>query len=997
MRILSIILLIYLQSCVGCSKNDEFITYFSPNSVFDKQDHNVFVVTKNIQKPTEIGVQFRKVNVTVHAHADGVLKVKFKKKNSSGMKIFGEVIYTALRNDTSKSQSQCSTHVTNITFVKDTFYTFIQLDKPVYAPGHKVKFRIIVIDRDLRPFHMNMINIKIADPFNRTIQEIEDLDVMYNGIFSANFTLGDYTPLGDWTLSAVVDKQEYRKVSKIIPVQKYVLPLFTVNVVPVSRHLLDSQKLQLAIFAKYPYGDYVTGNVGISIKRVADNVIIKTGSFNNIRDTLSVSYHIKDDLKLTITNKTDFEAVVLFTEAASGSTENKTIKFSVYNDRSHQIRVIHPTNYLLGLPYNVRVYPYNWKNESIDRHYEKVSMNFIYTFSDGTGSIEPKEYPIINGVAIFRAVISNVTKSLIIEAKFIDSKIYRSEIQPGSNYLKAKELIVDYTPANYNSSNILLPKLGDIITIHVGSITEIDELIVVVMTRHGNIQSRKEYCGFKLSCSFSLLITLDMIPDASVVVYSLNDVNQFTYGEVKVKTEQLGKNYLNVKLTVPGHVRKSAVTTKTKSNVVMEFETEKQSKVYLMAFDKRLTYLRQGNEVTRRDIMNEVSIYENKLNVDFENLKAWHDCTKEEINRVKTGRKASVQHNTDFTSGDDDGFEEDPSDSENDQSSSQVNSEDELLREYFPESWIFQEFDVETGLEKKNFIVPDSITSWIVSAFAMHDKVGIAVADSTEITVKNEFFVKIMKPFSVRFKEVLGLNILVYNYAESKEPLTVTVSLHNRKKELQFVTYNKIGKSCNPIFFDSEIHTVSNIDVPYMGVKKVTIFIRSHPNLDNFEGLYKNITLSLTAQGVSKSKTYTDKVNKKLKVERFGVRVYNLHPQSFRLIKNKNQIWKHIDAEVDVETKEYSKISAIVSADYLTDVANLNSRQKYEYWGYLEDYTTKFKANVEYMRYMKAKGLKPVDPNFYTLYQWILMDRNRGLHFLRRGYDVRFLNYTVLS
>lgn len=90
------------------------------------------------------------------------------------------------------------------------------------------------------------------------------------------------------------------------------------------------------------------------------------------------------------------------------------------------------------------------------------------------------------------------------------------------------------------------PKLDDNITIHVGSVVEIDEIIVVVMTRHGNIQSKREYCGFKLSCSFSLVITLDMIPEASVVVYSLNDVNQFTYGEVKIKTEQLGKNYVRI-------------------------------------------------------------------------------------------------------------------------------------------------------------------------------------------------------------------------------------------------------------------------------------------------------------------------------------------------------------------------------------------------------------------------------------------------------------------
>ena len=46
------------------------------------------------------------------------------------------------------------------------------------------------------------------------------------------------------------------------------------------------------------------------------------------------------------------------------------------------------------------------------------------------------------------------------------------------------------------------------------------------------------------------------------------------------------------------------------------------------------------------------------------------------------------------------------------------------------------------------------------------------------------------------------------------------------------------------------------------------------------------------------------------------------------------------------------------------------------------------------MRYMKARNLTPVDPRFYTHYQWILMDRNRGLHFLVYGYDVSYFNLT---
>ncbi|XP_070504828.1 thioester-containing protein 1 allele S3-like [Chironomus tepperi] len=976
-----IVLLLYLQVFVDCKENDEFITYFSPNSAIDKTDFNVFAVVKKVDNPTEIGVQFRKVNVTAYAVGDNILKIKFPKKKTSGSKKFGDVIYTALRNVTSKSQPQCSTIKSKVKYIKQTYYTFIQLDKPVYAPGHTIKYRIIVIDRNLRPYQLNNIVIKIIDPFNRTIKSFEDLDVMNKGLYSSNFTLSDHTQLGDWTISAVVDKQEFHKVSKIIPVQKYVLPLFTVNVVPISRRLLNGHKLQMSINAKYSYGDFVTGNVTINIKRTSDNYVIKTVSISNVKDTVAVSYSLKDDLKIKVNAKTDFEALILFTELESGSTENKTIKFSVYNENNFKIHVVHPTMFLPGLPYHVRVYTYNWKNESVNIDHEQVKVTFNYKFTNGTGLIEGGSYSTVNGVAIIQKVISNVTKSLEIKANYIDSKLYRAAVQLGTQYLKAKELTVDY--GHTDTTNVQLPKLNDEIMIYVKSVVEMDEIVVVIMTRHGNVLSMKEHCGFSISCNFILKITESMIPEATVVVHAVSDVNEFSYGEVLIKSEQLGMNHLNVMLTVPKQVKKSSITTKTKSSVVMEFDTQLNSKVYLMAFDKRLTYLRQGNELTRRDVMDEISKYENKLDVKFEDLKTWHDCTTEELDRIKTGRKSIVAHNEDFMqSNDDEPDEDEPTESDDDQSQSQDNSEDDLLREYFPESWIFEEFDIVKGDEKKTFKVPDSITSWIISAFAMHDTHGIAVADSTEITVKNEFFIKIMAPYSVRFKEIFGFNILVYNYIESKESLTATITLINTDKSIQFVSYDN---ECKPTFSDKIEHVKTNIEVPYQGVKKITFYIRSHPNLDNFNGIYKLIKLSLNAVGKTSSKTYEDRVRSRLKIEQFGVREYEVITHSNKLSKNINTNWNTVKRVTP--DNGFLKLSAIISADYLTDVGNLNTKQDYLYWGYLEDYTTKFKVNVEYMRYMKARNLKPVDPRFYWLYQWILMDRNRGLHYLKHGYD----------
>lgn len=362
----------------------------------------------------------------------------------------------------------------------------------------------------------------------------------------------------------------------------------------------------------------------------------------------------------------------------------------------------------------------------------------------------------------------------------------------------------------------------------------------------------------------------------------------------------------------------------------MEFDTMINSKVYLMAFDKRLTYLRQGNEVSRQDVVNEVSKFDSKLNVDFDDLKTWHDCTKDELNRVKSGRKAIAQHSTDFTAGgdddDSDDADEESIDTDDDELTSEDKSEDDLLRQLFPESWIFEEIDIKNKMEKKTFKVPDSITSWVVSAFAMHNKTGIAIADPTEVTVKNEFFIKMMLPFSIRFKEELGLNILIYNYAEHKKPITVSISLHNDDKHFQFVEFSKSQQRCTPSYNYKNITTISNIVVPPSGVKKVRFYIRSHPDFNKFKGLYKEIALLANAEGVYGGKIYVDKVKRKLKIEQFGVKQFDLNQQSLKLVKNKAQTWMPIIAEPDNTTGEFSRISSFVTADYLSDVTHLNSK-----------------------------------------------------------------------
>lgn len=75
---------------------------------------------------------------------------------------------------------------------------------------------------------------------------------------------------------------------------------------------------------------------------------------------------------------------------------------------------------------------------------------------------------------------------------------------------------------------------------------------------------------------------------------------------------------------------------------------------------------------------------------------------------------------------------------------------------------------------------PDTITSWIASAFAINDQSGLGVAPSTaKLKVFRPFFVRLNLPYSVKRGEKFALQVLVFNYLENEQDVTVMLKHHD--------------------------------------------------------------------------------------------------------------------------------------------------------------------------------------------------------------------------
>ncbi|RWS07221.1 thioester-containing protein-like protein, partial [Dinothrombium tinctorium] len=113
------------------------------------------------------------------------------------------------------------------------------------------------------------------------------------------------------------------------------------------------------------------------------------------------------------------------------------------------------------------------------------------------------------------------------------------------------------------------------------------------------------------------------------------------------------------------------------------------------------------------------------------------------------------------------------------------------VRQFFPETWIWAMVDADkSGKASFTSNVPDTITSFFISAFALNEETGLGLSDlKTSVKVFRPFFVKLNLPYSVIRGETVAIQVTVYNYM--KDAQTAKVTLDNSKQEFDVIVANE--------------------------------------------------------------------------------------------------------------------------------------------------------------------------------------------------------------
>lgn len=305
------------------------------------------------------------------------------------------------------------------------------------------------------------------------------------------------------------------------------------------------------------------------------------------------------------------------------------------------------------------------------------------------------------------------------------------------------------------------------------------------------------------------------------------------------------------------------------------------STVALLAIDKRVTFLAKGNDLDKDTIAEPYGKYDSKLQMsNFELEKSnWIPCTPEQLKIyeiIKQNKLNSSTH-TVFNELIDNlqtGFTAPRKSFNNDTSQSEIKVE-KLIRKNFPETWLFE--NIEVGTNSKQTLqrtLPDSITTWIVSAFAMHKKLGFALADPQELVVKQDFFMKLNIPSFAKVTEIIKVQVLVFNYNPNINQLTATVTL-SKKNPKNFKIVEKTKAGGGECITTEKVDSLKaiNVTVGYRTPSVISFYVKATEVGD--------LTLILEAN-VRNSDVY-DIVHKNIIIENHGLRKFTFTPSSYIL------------------------------------------------------------------------------------------------------------------
>ncbi|XP_015784901.1 CD109 antigen isoform X1 [Tetranychus urticae] len=705
------------------------------------------------------------------------------------------------------------TNETKLVYDGKSFSVFIQTDKAIYKPGQKVLFRAIIVRPNLALADTGANYVYIEDAKSNRIKQWDRVFTTH-GVLSFDFQLSENPVLGDWTINVEIDRKIFKKT---FTVAEYVLPTFSVDVTLPNYVTYNKSDLIANVKATYTYGKPVTGEVTLTVQPRIRYGSLTTRPLEQyqVKAKLDGSVDIPVDVVRDVKLRKDFydreiEFFALVEESLTGRKYNKTAILKVY-DKDINIELIKTAPYYKpGLKVICYLKVAYRDDTPVEDNGPPVKIMYGYGYDEDAYNSIIEEVP-NKGIIKFEFTAVNNSHSVIgmkaeYKGQVYNLNSFEMSLSPSSNYIQVA------IPDGYQA------KIDETLRLSVTTTEPIESFVAIVVSKGKIVSTETFYFKSGKQHVASLSITHSMAPKARIIVYYVRTANSEIVAD-SVAIDVGGIFRTNVEV--------SASTEKAKPGEKVDIKVKTNSNAYVavLGLDESVLLLKSGNDITRDDVTNELATYDsNYYNPNSDDSFSYFN--RNYFNSLSAA--ANIFHNAGLIilsngivfdhSIQRYGFSI-PGLAPSPVSGKSIVLDDKLLdyrprlakivlpdatesrivlRKNFPETWLWDHtYSRSDGLATFSSNIPDTITSWSVTAFAVDKRTGLGVVEKpTKVTVFRPFFVKLNLPYSIIRGETVAIQVLVFNYFT--KPREAQVVLHNDNKEFNFtVASNEVDTYLN--------------------------------------------------------------------------------------------------------------------------------------------------------------------------------------------------------
>jgi len=690
---------------------------------------------------------------------------------------------------------------------------FIQTDKAIYKPGQTILFRLILVNSALLPVSNGTFDLYVLDPQKNRIKQWNQQRSI-NGIYSNEVKISTNPIFGEWTIIANYLGQEFQKT---ITIAEYVLPSFDVDLEIPTYATINQPIILTTIRAKYSFDKPVSNaeaELIILPKSHYYSSKIKPLTMLTIKKTLengsiSIPINLEKDLNLKVNqiSNQEFDFLVKVEDTQTGKRINKTRVLKLFDKEIEIVPLMESKTFKPGLPINIQFKVAYQDNTPVENTNDVLVLKYGFGYNDEDLTKELSLVP-RNGLA--EATILT-PKNISFNCVILEGK-YRNQTYQFGCLESMQTFSQAYLQITSNDlTNGILPHIGQHINFIVNCTEKIDHLVYHVISRGDIVLSKSiNFSGSKEReqsiYNLNFEITSSMSPKAKLIVYYIRPNNK------EVIADMIRFNVDNVFKT-PVKISLSDKKAKPNSLVKINVQTNSNAYVGLLAVDQSVNQIKGNNDITQEDVIKELETYDTVAKQT-----SWYGRVRRSLDQNSLITSSDVFSNSGLILLTDATIQNSAANSfyrmsnVNDlfytsglqyvplsngnidlidgvfNKEKSVEQNNFMIRKYFPETWIWAskeaDYNGDAIFESR---VPDSITSYTISAFAMDQQTGLGISPvNANLTVFRKFFVKLNLPYSIVRGEVISVQVLVFNY--DSKPLESEITLFNDDRHFNFST-----------------------------------------------------------------------------------------------------------------------------------------------------------------------------------------------------------------